>query len=242
MDHRSDKNYKRTRNILTAEWNILAQTLATWVPYSKAEHTISFFRWLFFTLAATGDTSGTEDLERILVQPNKCLIPLSIFREEKSVAISLLNDASFFEVSQAFEKCTAVLLTCVVELITLGVSDLFDEKLPLDFEVTTLLIPPLDHSWKLLTSKELTAVLIGMKNPTIFASSTLKSTEMLPKTSYLERSLRLLMILNGISEQSLAYSEVKILVDTNLRLHAVMQLVLGFCSYASSDLLMCYVL
>jgi hypothetical protein len=160
----------------SSRWKVLAETIVAWTPYSEPKHVESFLSWMFSALSMlpVDNISAQSDAE---------------------VAISLLRDANFFEIQQLSSEMGHAALSSAAEFMDRAISLLVDSK-----EVTSnglLLSCPLRSKvWETASISQIstfTETKLAFNIPKV----DLATGEQID--ALLNRALRVLMVLNGIS-------------------------------------------
>ena len=179
-----------------------------------------------------------EIVDLIVVEPFQKPIPISIVYEERLAALMLLQDASFFEVNEVFDQCILVAFSCAIELIRFGLTETFggnndddDSHLDINHEEINLLSSPLNSKWTPLKSKHLTSVLKVPDELLNYIDENAKimdrSSSSHKMTEFLNRVLKLLVILKDICFHNVPHNDVRMIIDFSLRIHLVMHYLLG---------------
>jgi len=200
---------------LASGWKIIARNVTTWAPYSKPEHTVMFLNWLFFTLAVEDKEGTKRRSNKVAVLPLKASIPHSAFCEDRSAALALLHDTSFFEVKEVCDNFISVGLVVASEFIAHALADVDKHGL---FKINgiELIAIPLDLQRLPLTSTQLESLIKSKRCERI-------EVDQLKSIHFLERSLNVLLTLNRVICQSMVQSELLCLLDTMLRLHEALR-------------------
>jgi hypothetical protein len=160
----------------SSRWKILAETIVAWTPYSEPKHVESFLSWMFSALSMLSvDNIGAQS--------------------DSEVAISLLRDANFFEIQQLSSGMGHAALSSAAEFMDRAISLLVDSK---DVTSNGLLLscPLRSKAWETASIPQIstfTETKLAFNIPKV----DLATGEQID--ALLNRALRVLMVLNGIS-------------------------------------------
>jgi len=198
-----------------ADWSVLARTLALWAPYSNKEHVNSFSRWMF---------SSASLLENDIAND-----PVQL--KQRLVALSLINDASFYENLEVSGSLLRNGIILVVELVKAAVSggvDVSSRKTRIrsnSFDskgVLSLLCVPSDSSWQPLTSDCLVEIYENSKKHHCSA----RTLSAIGESNVTARALRLLRLINGLPHDLVSVTCEPLDLELLLRLDALAQVLL----------------
>jgi hypothetical protein len=103
--------------ISRSRWQILAETVSYWAPYSESKHVDSFLLWVFSALSVTEEDLSKNVNGSIRAYPRDDILDRCVVAEEKRVAEALLRDSSFFEIPELMARFDAAGLQCVMEIL-----------------------------------------------------------------------------------------------------------------------------
>lgn len=97
----------------SSRWHHIAQIITSWVPYVEEEQLRSFLMWFYSALADANVQQGAL----ISVYPGERQVQISVYEQEKAVAIALTKDTSFFEIDELSDLFVPCALSTVALLI-----------------------------------------------------------------------------------------------------------------------------